>query len=96
MTAEDIIIRPVLTEKSNDGVVAKRYAFMVDTRADKKQIKAAVESVFDVKVESVNVVNVRGKYKRQGRTGGYTSKGKKAYFTLTQASKAIPFFETLS
>ncbi len=96
MTAEDIIIRPVLTEKSNDGVAAKRYAFMVDTRADKKQIKAAVESVFDVKVESVNVVNVRGKYKRQGRTGGYTSKGKKAYVTLTQASKAIPFFETLS
>ena len=69
---------------------------MVDTRADKIQIKTAVETVFDVKVESVNVVNVRGKYKRQGRTGGYTSKGKKAYVTLDPSSKAIPFFETLS
>lgn len=96
MTAEDIIIRPVLTEKSNDGINAKRYVFLVDTRADKKQIKAAVESVFDVKVESVNIVNVRGKLKRQGRTSGYTAKGKKAYVTLDASSKAIPFFETLS
>ena len=96
MTAHDIIIRPVLTEKSNDGVVAKRYVFMVDPRADKVQIKAAVEQAFDVQVESVNVVNVRGKLKRQGRTQGYTSKGKKAYVTLTASSKAIPFFETLS
>ncbi|MDE7107959.1 MAG: 50S ribosomal protein L23 [Clostridiales bacterium] len=96
MTAQDIIIRPVLTEKSNDGVAAKRYVFMVDPRADKVQVKAAVESIFDVKVESVNVTNVRGKLKRQGRTQGYTSKGKKAYVTLTPDSKAIPFFETLS
>ena len=96
MTAHDIIIRPVLTEKSNDGVNAKRYVFMVDPRADKVQVKAAVETAFDVKVESVNIVNVRGKYKRQGRTGGYTSKGKKAYVTLDASSKAIPFFETLS
>lgn len=96
MTAHDIIIRPVLTEKSNDGTAAKRYVFMVDPRADKVQIKHAVESVFDVKVESVNIVNVRGKYKRQGRTGGYTSRGKKAYVTLDASSKAIPFFETLS
>ena len=63
MTAEQIIIRPVLTEKSNDGIVAKRYVFMVDVRADKKQVKAAVESVFGVQVESVNVVNVRGTLK---------------------------------
>ena len=96
MTAQDIIIRPVLTEKSNMGVNAKRYVFIVDPRSDKTQVKAAVESVFDVKVETVNIVNVRGKYKRQGRTGGYTSKGKKAYVTLDASSKAIPFFETLS
>lgn len=96
MNAHDIIKSPVLTEKSNASVAQKRYVFMVDTRADKVQIKAAVESVFDVKVESVNVVNVSGKFKRQGRTGGYTSKGKKAYVTLTSDSKAIPFFETLS
>ena len=96
MNAYDVIIRPVLTEKSNDGVNAKRYVFMVDTRADKTQIKAAVETAFDVKVESVNIVNVRGKLKRQGRTQGYTAKGKKAYVTLSENSKAIPFFETLS
>ena len=96
MNAHDIIKSPVLTEKSNLGVATKRYVFYVDTRADKLQIKAAVEQVFDVKVASVNVVNVRGKYKRQGRTGGYTAKGKKAYVTLTPDSKAIPFFETLS
>ncbi len=96
MLAHDIIKSPVLTEKSNNGVAQKRYVFMVDPRADKVQIKAAVESVFDVKVESVNIVNLRGKYKRQGRTGGYTSKGKKAYVTLEATSKAIPFFETLS
>lgn len=96
MVAHDIILRPVLTEKSNDGVAAKRYVFMVDPRADKVQVKAAVESVFDVTVESVNIVTVRGKLKRQGRTQGYTSKGKKAYVTLTAGSKGIPFFETLS
>lgn len=96
MTAEDIIISPVLTEKSNDGINAKRYVFMVDPRADKTQIKAAVEKVFDVKVARVNIVNVRGKLKRQGRTQGYTSARKKAYVTLAPDSKAIPFFETLS
>ena len=78
MTAQDIIIRPVLTEKSNDGVAAKRYAFMVDPRADKVQVKAAVESIFDVKVESVNVVNVRGKLKRQGRNAGLHVQGQKS------------------
>ena len=96
MLAEDVIISPVLTEKSNDGINAKRYVFYVDPRADKTQIKAAVEQQFDVEVERINVINVRGKLKRQGRTQGYTSKRKKAYVTLTDSSKAIPFFETLS
>lgn len=96
MDAQDIIIRPVLTEKSNDGVKGKRYVFSVNPDADKVQIKAAVEKIFDVKVESVNTVNVRGKLKRQGRTHGYTTSGKKAYVTLDPSSKAIAFFETLS
>lgn len=96
MTPEEIILRPVLTEKSNDSISLKRYAFLVDTRADKKQVKAAVEAAFDVKVDKVNIVNVRGKLKRQGRTKGYTSKAKKAYVKLSSSSKAIPFFETLS
>ena len=96
MLAHDIIKSPVLTEKSNNGVAQKRYVFMVDPRADKVQIKAAVESVFDVKVESVNVVNVRGKYKRQGRSEGYTSRYKKAYVQLTAGSKSIEFFDSLT
>lgn len=96
MIAEDVIIKPVLTEKSNDGINAKRYVFIVDPRADKTQIKAAVEKAFGVSVESVNVVNVPGKPKRQGRTSGYTAARKKAYVQLTDESKAIPFFETLS
>lgn len=96
MIAEDVIIKPVLTEKSNDGINAKRYVFIVDPRADKTQIKAAVEKAFGVSVESVNVVNVAGKPKRQGRTSGYTAACKKAYVQLTDESKAIPFFETLS
>ncbi len=96
MIAEDVIISPVLTEKSNDGISSKRYAFIVDARADKTRIKAAVEKAFGVTVESVNVVNVPRKPKRQGRTSGYTAARKKAYVKLTDNSKAIPFFETLS
>lgn len=96
MTAEDIIISPVLSEKSTQGTAAKRYAFIVDRRADKGQIKAAVEKVFGVEVETVHVVNVPGKLKRQGRSQGYTAARKKAYVTLAESSKAIPFFESLS
>lgn len=96
MNAYDIIKKPVISEKSTDGIPAKKYVFVVDERADKTQIKAAVEQIFGVTVEKVNVVNVRGKYKRQGRTEGYTSKFKKAYVKLTAESKAIEFFESLA
>lgn len=97
MNAYDIIIKPLISEKSNAGIPDKRYVFIVDCRADKSQIKAAVEQIFkDVKVEKVNTVNVRGKYKRQGRNEGYTSKYKKAYVTLTKDSKAIEFFESMA
>lgn len=96
MNAYDIIIKPVLTEKSYEGIPAKKYVFIVDERADKSRIKAAVEQIFGVTVEKVNVVNVRGKYKRQGRTEGYTSSFKKAYVKLTADSKAIEFFESLA
>ncbi len=96
MNAYDIIKKPLLSEKSYDGIPSKKYVFVVDDRADKLQIKAAVEQIFDVKVDKVNVVNVRGKYKRQGRTEGYTSKFKKAYVKLTNDSKAIEFFESLA
>ena len=96
MNAYDIIKKPVLTEKSYGGIPAKKYVFIGDERADKSRIKAAVEQIFGVTVEKVNVVNVRGKYKRQGRTEGYTSSFKKAYVKLTADSKAIEFFESLA
>ena len=96
MNAYDIIKKPLLSEKSYDGIPSKKYVFVVDERADKSQIKAAVEQIFGVTVDKVNVVNVRGKYKRQGRTEGYTSKFKKAYVKLTADSKAIEFFESLA
>ena len=96
MNAYDIIKKPLLSEKSYDGIASKKYVFVVDERADKTQIKAAVEQIFGVEVEKVNVVNVRGKYKRQGRTEGYTSKFKKAYVKLTEESKTIEFFDSLA
>ena len=96
MNAYDIIKKPLLSEKSYDGIPSKKYVFVVDERADKTQIKAAVEQIFGVTVDKVNVVNVRGKYKRQGRTEGYTAKFKKAYVKLTAESKAIEFFESLA
>ena len=96
MNAYDIIKKPLLSEKSYDGIPSKKYVFVVDERADKTQIKTAVEQIFGVTVDKVNVVNVRGKYKRQGRTEGYTSKFKKAYVKLTADSKASEFFESLA
>ena len=92
----DIIIKPVLTEKSYDHLADKVYTFIVDKKASKTEIRQAVEQVFGVKVESVNTVNVRGKLKRQGRSEGYTSKSKKAVVKLTSDSKAIEFFESLA
>ncbi len=97
MNAYDIIKKPLISEKSYAGIADKKYVFVVDVNADKKQIKAAVEKAFDgVKVEKVNVVNVDGKYKRQGRTEGFTAKYKKAYVKLTADSKPIAFFESLN
>lgn len=96
MNSYDIIKKPILSEKAVDGVKNKVYVFAVDFRADKTQIKAAVEEAFKVKVAKVNTMNVRGKYKTQGRTGGYTSKFKKAIVSLKEGEKPIPFFESLA
>ncbi len=97
MNAYDIIKKPLISEKSYAGIADKKYVFIVDVNADKSQVKAAVEKAFDgVKVEKVNVVNVDGKYKRQGRTEGFTAKYKKAYVKLTADSKPIAFFESLN
>ena len=93
----DIIIRPVLTEKSYDGMADKKYAFEVAINANKTEIKQAVESVFEgVKVESVNTMRTIGKIKRQGRFSGRTAEVKKAIITLKKDSKPIPFFEGMA
>ncbi|MCL2675483.1 MAG: 50S ribosomal protein L23 [Firmicutes bacterium] len=95
MNAYEIIKKPILSEKCYSGIATKRYGFVVDFRADKTEIKKAVEQIFGVKVRKVNTANVRGKLKRQGKTQGYTSKYKKAYVQLARGSKAIEFFESL-
>ena len=92
----DIIIRPVLTEKSYDGMADKKYAFEVAIGANKTEIKKAIETIFDVKVESVNTMRIEGKMKRQGRTQGRRPERKKAYVKLTEGSKTIEFFEGMA
>jgi len=92
-TAQDIILKPVITERSMDDLQAGKYTFKVATDANKTEIKKAVEQLFDVKVAKVNTLNVNGKAKRVGRYAGKTSDWKKAIVTLTADSKAIEFFE---
>ena len=96
MFAEDIIIKPVLTEKGYDGIADKKYAFIVKKDANKTEIKIAVEKIFGVKVANVNTVNCKGKLKRMGRNEGYTPDRKKAIVKLKADSKAIEFFESLT
>ncbi|MBE7085784.1 MAG: 50S ribosomal protein L23 [Clostridiales bacterium] len=96
MFAEDIIIKPVLTEKGYDGIAEKKYSFYVKKDANKAQIKAAVEKIFGVQVASVNTVNCKGKLKRMGRHEGYTPARKKAIVKLTENSKTIEFFDALT
>jgi len=89
----DIIIRPILTEKTYGMMQDKRYAFRVPIDANKYQIKDAVEKVFGVKVKQVNTIKVLGKVKRMGMNIGRRPSWKKAIVTLTPDSKAIEFFE---
>ena len=96
MDAQDIIIRPIITEKSMNGAAMKKYTFEVAKNAEKIQIKKAVEELFGVKVEKVNTLNVRGRLRRQGRHQGYTRSWKKAIVKLTEDSKGIEFFEGLN
>ncbi|MEG1613424.1 MAG: 50S ribosomal protein L23 [Clostridia bacterium] len=96
MTAYDIIIKPILSEKSYDGIASKRYTFKVLPDATKTQIKNAVEEIFQVKVAKVNTLNVEGKLKRMGKNEGRRPSYKKAIVQLTAESKAIEFFESLA
>ena len=95
MKAQDIVIRPIITEKSMTGVANKKYTFEVCQDANKIEIAKAVEELFGVKVQKVNTLNVRGKFRRQGRYEGYTRAWKKAVVTLTEGSKSIEFFESM-
>jgi len=93
-TAHDIIIRPVITERSTDSLQKRKYTFEVMKDANKIEIAKAIEALFGgVKVDKVNTMNVRGKKRRQGRTEGYTAAWKKAIVTLKEDSKTIEFFD---
>ena len=94
--AQDIILKPVITEKSMDSIEAKRYTFEVAVDATKPEIAKAVEELFGVKVAKVNTINMKKKPKRLGYHFGYTSEWKKAIVTLTASSKEIEFFNGLN
>ena len=95
-TPYDVLLRPVVTERSMDDTAEKKYTFIVHPEATKNQIADAVEKMFDgAKVASVNTINYDGKTKRRGRTEGKTSKFKKAYVQLTADSADIELFEGL-
>ena len=92
-TAHDIILKPVITEASMQGIANKKYTFQVAKDANKIEIAKAVAELFGVKVAKVNTIN--GKYRRQGIKGGYTPDWKKAIVTLTEDSKSIEFFDSM-
>ena len=91
--AQDIILRPVITENSMDGIADRKYTFEVAKDANKIEIAKAVEELFEVKVAKVNTINVDGKLRRYGRFEGFTASKKKAIVTLTEDSKTIEFFD---
>lgn len=91
----DVIIKPIISEKSMSGLENKKYTFEVATDANKIEIAQAVEEIFKVKVAKVSTVTVKGKPKRVGMHMGTTAKRKKATVTLTADSKTIGFFDSL-
>ena len=96
MKERDIIIRPLLSEKSYADIANKKYVFVVAKNSNKTEIKLAIEKLFGVEVDSVNTVNCRGKLKRMGRYEGFTPAYKKAIVQLKADSKGIEFFDPLS
>ena len=94
--AQDIILKPIITEKSMDGIASSKYTFKVAKDATKPEIAKAVEELFGVQVAKVNTINMKKKPKRLGYHFGYTAEWKKAIVTLTESSKKIEFFEGLN
>ncbi|SRR5690606_23310486 len=92
----EIIIRPILTEKSYDQLADNKYTFLVNPKANKAEIKRAIEEIFDVKVEKVNTIRQLGKVKRMGMYSGRRPSYKKAIIKLTPDSKGIEFFEGMA
>lgn len=92
----DLIIKPVVSEKSMDAANDRQYTFIVAKSANKTEIRQAVEKVFEVQVESVNTINRIGKIKRQGKNEGRRPNTKKAVVTLKAGSKGIAFFDTMA
>ncbi len=93
MLAQDIVIKPIITEKSMEGLQENNYTFKVAKNANKIEIAKAVEELFGVQVAKVNTMNVRGRAKRMGMSRGYTPNWKKAIVTLAEDSKTIEFFD---
>ena len=89
----DIILRPLVTEKATSMIEGNKYIFVVDKRANKIQIRQAIEEIFGVRVEAVNTMNISGKPKRVGVHKGYKADRKKAIITLKEGSKSIELFE---
>ena len=91
--ARDVILRPIITERTTDLMSENKYVFEVAPKSNKTEVKQAVEAIFDVKVESVNTLNVKGKPKRMGRYTGKRKDWKKAIVKLSADSKPLEFFE---
>ena len=93
---QNIVLAPVITEDSMGRLAMKKYTFKVANDATKIDIAAAVEELFGVKVAKVNTMHVRGRYRRQGLHAGFTASWKKAIVTLTENSKGIAVFESMT
>ena len=96
MNNHDIIIKPIVSEKSMDQVADRKYTFKVAIGANKIEIKKAVEEIFGVKVEKITTLRVLGKIKRMGATSGKRADWKKAIVKLTPDSKTIEFFDGMA
>ena len=96
MTNHDIIIKPIVSEKSMDQLADRKYTFKVAKEANKIEIKKAVEEIFGVKVEKITTARVLGKVKRMGATSGKRADWKKAIVKLTADSKTIEFFDGMA
>ena len=94
--SQDIIIKPIITEKSMDMLADKRYVFKVADDATKPEIAAAIEEMFEVEVASVNTISMKKKPKRLGVHAGYKGEWKKAIVTLKPSSKTIAFFDSMN